>query len=58
MDSNIQFMTRILSMGAMWQKIKRFTKDEIEGITNNYGTLIGREDLEKFIKAFLMITMI
>ncbi|EES09952.1 probable serine/threonine-protein kinase PBL6 [Sorghum bicolor] len=42
MDSNIQFMTRM-----------SFTEDEIEAITNNYGTLIGMGGFGEVYKGVL-----
>ncbi|XP_066335688.1 uncharacterized protein [Miscanthus floridulus] len=40
-------------MGAMWQKVMRFTEDEIEALTNNYGTLIGKGGYGEVYKGIL-----
>jgi hypothetical protein len=40
-------------MGAMWQKATCFTEDEIEALTNNYGTLIGKGGYGEVYKGIL-----
>ncbi|OEL30654.1 Wall-associated receptor kinase 3 [Dichanthelium oligosanthes] len=51
---NIQkLMAKILSMSDTWQNFRSFTEDEVERITNNYGTPIGKGGFGEVYKGIL-----